>query len=70
MKNKMKVKWTLLWLFSITLSIDNLEKINANEAVTYIPPLNCTDPYGRPQVNLSANHFYAVQAKVLANMHN
>lgn len=49
----MKVKWTLLWLFSITFSLDNLKKINANEPITYIPPLNCTDPYGRPQVNMS-----------------
>jgi len=45
----MTVKWTLLWLFSVIFSLDNLEKIRANEGITYIPPLNCTDPYGRPQ---------------------
>lgn len=50
----MKVKWTLQWLFvSIILGLDYLQKINANEqAVSYIPALECYDPYGKPQVNI------------------
>lgn len=52
----MRVKWTLQWLFvSIILGLDYLQKINAtpNEgAVSYIPALECYDPYGKPQVNI------------------
>lgn len=48
----MKIKWTLQWLFvSIILSLVNLQKINANEQMTYTPALECYDPYGKPQVN-------------------
>lgn len=51
--NMMKVKWTLQWLFvSIILSIVYLQRISANEAVTYIPALECNDRYGKPQVNI------------------
>lgn len=50
----MKIKWTLQWLFvSITLGLINLQKINANEAISYIPALECYDPYGKPQVNIN-----------------
>lgn len=50
----MKVKWTLQWLFvSIILGLDYLQKINANDqAVSYIPALECYDPYGKPQVDI------------------
>lgn len=59
----MKVKWTLQWLFvSIILGLDYLQKISAtpNEgAVSYIPALECYDPYGKPQVNINSNSFVA-----------
>lgn len=48
----MTIKWTLQWLFvSIILSLVNLQKVIANEAISYIPALECYDPYGKPQVN-------------------
>lgn len=58
--NMMTVKWTLQWLFvSIILGLDYLQKINANEgAVSYIPALECYDPYGKPQVNASQFIFF------------
>lgn len=61
----MKVKWTLQWLFvSIILGLDYLQRISANEAVTYIPALECYDRYGKPQVNI---HFRF--ARTLFAMH-
>lgn len=62
----MKVKWTLQWLFvSIILGLDYLQKISAtpNEgAVSYIPALECYDPYGKPQVKINSKSFclYAI----------
>lgn len=54
----MKIKWTLQWLFiSIILGLINLQKINANEAISYIPALECNDPYGKPQVNIKSFTF-------------
>lgn len=53
----MKTKWTLQWLFiSIILGVDYVQKINANEAISYIPALECYDPYGKAQVNLHYIH--------------
>lgn len=52
----MKVKWTLQWLFvSIIFGLEYLQKISANEqAVSYIPALECYDPYGKPQVKIGS----------------
>lgn len=45
-------KWTLKWLFysAIIVFID-IQTIVANDNTHYLPPLECYDPYGRPQVN-------------------
>lgn len=53
----MTIKWTLQWLFvSIIFSLVYLQKVNANEAISYIPALECYDPYGKPQVNNQFQH--------------
>lgn len=45
-----KPKWTLKWMFVISVLIVKVIAISANENTHYLPPLECYDPYGRPQV--------------------
>lgn len=44
-----KPKWTLKWMF-VSVLIIKVIAISANENTHYLPPLECYDPYGRPQV--------------------
>lgn len=46
-------KWTTKWLFfSVIIVLINLQQIIASDNTHYLPPLECYDPYGRPQVNI------------------
>ncbi len=50
-KKKMtKPKWTLKWMF-VSVLIIKISAISANDNTHYLPPLECYDPYGRPQVS-------------------
>lgn len=44
-----KPKWTLKWMF-VSVLIIKIIAISANDNTHYLPPLECYDPYGRPQV--------------------
>lgn len=53
-----KMKWTSKWLFvNIVIVLNNLKNICANEAISYIPALECYDKYGRPQVRIKLFSF-------------
>lgn len=47
-------KWTQTWLFVsvLLLVLVNLDTVNANDNTHYLPPLECYDAYGRPQVTI------------------
>lgn len=50
MRNPM---WTrhCLYACAIIVLLINLQQISANDNTHYLPPLECYDPYGRPQVS-------------------
>lgn len=39
-------------IYSVFIVLTNLRQIIANDNTHYLPPLECNDPYGRPQVNI------------------
>lgn len=45
--------WTrhCLYACAIIVLLINLQQISANDNTHYLPPLECYDPYGRPQVS-------------------
>lgn len=56
--NMTKIKWSSQWLFvSIAIILNALPKLCVSEQSTSIPPLECYDKYGRPQVNFSFFYF-------------
>lgn len=55
MRNSM---WTRQCLYPcvIIVLLINLQQISANDNTHYLPPLECNDPYGRPQVSRIFDH--------------
>lgn len=64
MRNSM---WTrqCLYACAIIVLINNLPQISANDNTHYLPPLECYDPYGRPQVSTISRRRSSNTARLL-----